>query len=225
MNSHGSDNLGRLSDRVYGLIKEGILTGRLKPGQHLALEETARSLGVSTTPVRDAFGLLAADELVHWRPRRGAYVARLTAQTIEEAYQVREFLECCALDYVLSEGAPALAEMSGVAAQLAALPVGEDRATLRARAELEMRFHATLIRCVGNAKLSDIHASLNNIIMIGAVLAPVTAAGAAQIAAEQQALIDALNAADLEAARALLRAHLRSACAHILQHLPSNRLG
>ncbi len=222
MRNYGSENLGRLSDRVYSLIKKDILTGKLKPGEHLPLEATAESLGVSTTPVRDAFGLLAADGLVDWRPRRGAYVAHLSAQAIAEAYQVRECIECCALEYALRKGAPVLAEMRELAAQIAAVPAGDERANAHARAQLELRFHGLPIASVGNSKLSEIHAGLNSIITIGSVLCPLTPERVAETEAEHQAIVDALSRGDLEGAQAAMRAHLRNARAHLLRYLPAD---
>lgn len=219
MEIYASEHLGRLSDRVYGLIKRDILSGRLSPGEHLPLEETAERLGVSTTPVRDAFGLLAADGLVEWRPRHGAFVAQLTPQAIEEAYQVRAFLESCAMEYALQNPA-VVAEMQALATQIAAVPVDEARANLHTRANLELRFHALPIESVGNSKLSEMHVSLNGIIVIGSTLYPLTQARGAEVAAEHQAIVDALQQADLDGAQAAVRAHLRNASAHLVQHLP-----
>lgn len=224
MANNRSDNLGRLSDRVYALIKKDILAGRLKPGEHLPLEETAQSLGVSTTPVRDAFGLLAVDGLVEWRPRRGAFVANLTAREVEEIYQVREFLECCALEYALQKGGPAIAEMQELTARIAAAPVGDERAGVHARAELDVRFHSLPIRCVDNSRLSEIHASLSSIITIGAAACPLTAARAAEVSAEHQAVVDALGKGDLQGARAAMCTHLGNARAHLLQCLKAEEV-
>ncbi|HOG47610.1 MAG TPA: GntR family transcriptional regulator, partial [Anaerolineae bacterium] len=85
-------SIGRLSDRIYAILKGKILQGSLPPDEHLPLEQIARNLGVSTTPVRDALNLLAADGLVEWIPRRGAFVTKLSLQTVEEVFQIREFL-------------------------------------------------------------------------------------------------------------------------------------
>ncbi len=220
MLTDGRRSLGRLSDRVYEVLREEILSGRLRPGQHLPLQETAAELGVSTTPLRDAFGLLVADGLVEWRPRHGAYVAQLTAQAVEEAFQVREFLECGAIGFVLQQGTEVLVEMQDLAEQLAASLKGDTRAKAHSRTQLELRFHGLPIRCVGNDRLSELYASLNGIVSIASILCGTSAARCAQIAAEHQTIVDALRQGDVEQARATLRTHLRNACLDLVSHLP-----
>ncbi len=81
-----------VEERVYLALRDEIERG-LEPGTLLRLEMIASRLGVSTMPVRAALGRLAADGLVRTQPRRGAIVAPLSLDDIEEIQAIRWGIE------------------------------------------------------------------------------------------------------------------------------------
>lgn len=82
-----------LSDGVYGYLHGAIITLRLEPGQMVYETELAHSLGVSRTPVREAFRSLLSEELIEVLPQRGARIAYISRKKVEEALFVRLSLE------------------------------------------------------------------------------------------------------------------------------------
>lgn len=91
-----------LSNRVYLLIQERILRGRLRPGQVLSRRQLAEEFGVSLLPVAEALKQLESDMLVESRPRAGTRVRVPTPEEVRGRCTVREALEaqsarlCCA---------------------------------------------------------------------------------------------------------------------------------
>ncbi|WP_432564637.1 GntR family transcriptional regulator [Kineococcus sp. SYSU DK003] len=84
---------GGATDRAYTRLREDVLDGVLAPGAVLAeLEQSAR-LGVSRTPVREAFARLVHDGLARPVGGRGLVVAPLDVTELEHLYDVREALE------------------------------------------------------------------------------------------------------------------------------------
>jgi DNA-binding GntR family transcriptional regulator len=81
------------AETVAAHLRESIYNGDLPAGSRIRLKETARLLGVSAMPVRDALRLLEADELVTLVPRSGARVSDLSSEDIEELYAMRAGLE------------------------------------------------------------------------------------------------------------------------------------
>jgi DNA-binding GntR family transcriptional regulator len=75
------------------LIREGIVGGRLRPGQRLKEEHLAAELGLSRTPVREALVLLSAEGLLDMQPNRGATVRHYTPEEIRDVYGLRAVLE------------------------------------------------------------------------------------------------------------------------------------
>src|SRR3990170_4777322 len=74
-------------------IRRGIMDGEYKPGQRLKQQELARQFGCSVIPVREALQQLAAEGFVILDPQKGARVADLNSQRLEEVYEVRIRLE------------------------------------------------------------------------------------------------------------------------------------
>jgi DNA-binding GntR family transcriptional regulator len=82
-----------VSDSVYLRIKNAIIIGELKSGEHLVQEEFTKDLGVSRTPVRDAFRRLESEGLVVNRPYYGATVFRPSKEQVQEIYEIRILIE------------------------------------------------------------------------------------------------------------------------------------
>ena len=79
-----------LVSRVATAIEDGIREGRFLPGHKLIEQDLARELKVSRVPIREAFRRLAAQRILEIRPRRGAYVRKLTRS---EAHYVLDMLQ------------------------------------------------------------------------------------------------------------------------------------
>ncbi|MBK6318179.1 MAG: GntR family transcriptional regulator [Dehalococcoidia bacterium] len=62
------------ADLVYEALQSSIMSGNIREGEHLRQEEVAARLGVSQTPVREAFRRLESEGLVEHAPNRGIIV-------------------------------------------------------------------------------------------------------------------------------------------------------
>jgi len=83
----------KTSVMVADLIREGILEGRLRPGDRLKEDMLAKELAVSRTPVREAIAMLQAEGLLDAQQHRGAQVRSYTVGELEEIYDLRSILE------------------------------------------------------------------------------------------------------------------------------------
>jgi DNA-binding GntR family transcriptional regulator len=82
-----------IQEYVLGTLRAEILQGVYTAGTRLRQEEVAKRLGVSTTPVREAFRDLRAEGLVAIDPNKGVEVRGLTATDVSEIYELRMMLE------------------------------------------------------------------------------------------------------------------------------------
>ena len=82
-----------LREEVYESLKKSILHGKLKGGQRLIEEQLAFQIGISRTPVREAFHKLERDELVTRLPKGGFAVREFTKEDVEEIFGIRSALE------------------------------------------------------------------------------------------------------------------------------------
>jgi len=82
-----------LREEVYESLRKSILHGKLKAGQRLIEEQLANQVGISRTPVREAFHKLERDELVTRLPKGGFAVREFTKEDVEEIFGIRSALE------------------------------------------------------------------------------------------------------------------------------------
>ncbi len=85
-----------LVDEIVDEVRGRIVRGELEPGLKIRQQEFAEVLGVSRTPLREAFQRLEADGWVQLEARRGAKVRPLTVDEAEEIFTMRVVLETVA---------------------------------------------------------------------------------------------------------------------------------
>lgn len=82
----------KIGTEIADHLRDLIISGYLHPGQPLRLQEVAHSLGVSTTPVREALLILDKEGLVGSERRRGFRVTGVTARDVLDIYELHAFL-------------------------------------------------------------------------------------------------------------------------------------
>ncbi len=147
-----------LRDVVYETLRHAIFRGDLKPGERLQELQLSAQLGVSRTPVREAIHMLKNDGLVKITPRRGAEVAHMTLEDMEDVLEVRgaldEFAVRLACRRINEEQLGRLA----AAAQEFADSIDDD--DVRKIAMADVKFHDIIYEATDNPKLVSL---LNNL--------------------------------------------------------------
>ncbi len=138
-----------VATEVHAQLRQRIVEGKLLPGQRLSENEVAASLGLSRTPVREAFIKLEEEGLLAIYPQYGTFVAPIRVSDVHDSQFVREALECAAL------------------ARLAAARTAGDLRTLSVMLKLQRKhlagdprpffaddesFHAALMRMAGHER-------------------------------------------------------------------------
>ncbi|MCU0454404.1 MAG: GntR family transcriptional regulator [Bacteroidetes bacterium] len=146
--------LAPLRDRIADSIRTSIIDGRVNPGERLTEPDVARQLGVSRTPVREAFFLLISEGFVEAAPRRGVVVADLSPQDAEETYVLKGALEALAATLAAGKVSQQLTSVlelinEELRESIEVAPVEMGRVL-----DLNNRFHQTLSDACGNRKLS-----------------------------------------------------------------------
>lgn len=84
---------GPLATIAYDLIKDAILQGRFTPGTWLQEEQLTQALGISRTPIREAFNRLKSEGILDVIPRKGARIVELSPSETDDLFEVREVIE------------------------------------------------------------------------------------------------------------------------------------
>ena len=140
-----------LRDVVFNTLRQGILTGELKPGERLMEIHLADRLGVSRTPIREAIRMLELEGLVTMIPRRGAEVARISRQDIRDVLEVRLVLDSLATKLACERITEDQKEELRVAARQFEQATGSGDVTLIARADV--KFHDVILAASHNRRL------------------------------------------------------------------------
>lgn len=88
-----------LGDYAARVLRGAIRTGGLRPGEHLREADFAAWLGISRTPVREAFHGMVNEGLLVTGPWNGAKVSELDTQQLVELYAMREIMEGAAAGF------------------------------------------------------------------------------------------------------------------------------
>ncbi len=82
-----------LRGRVFHKLREDILSGKYEEHEELKEVAIGEELGVSRTPVREAFRQLELEGLIQIIPNKGAYVTGITEKDVKDIYMIRSLLE------------------------------------------------------------------------------------------------------------------------------------
>lgn len=82
-----------VSQRVYEQIRESIISMESAPGTRLSEKDVAAEIGVSKTPVREAFIRLSEEGLIEIRPKSGSYVSEISFEKVYEGLMLRRAIE------------------------------------------------------------------------------------------------------------------------------------
>lgn len=92
--------------RITAILKKALFSGEYKSGDELSLTDIAAKLGVSRTPVREAFQALEAEGLIELRMNKGAIVKPIDEKYITDHYEMRTLLESEAAARAAKNGMP-----------------------------------------------------------------------------------------------------------------------
>ncbi|MDA0991520.1 MAG: GntR family transcriptional regulator [Verrucomicrobia bacterium] len=158
MNTIEIEQLPTKQELFVRMLRRAILDGTYKPGHRLRQAEIATSVGLSRTPVREAFRQLEAEGLISTDSNRRVVVAGLSWKELEELYFVRLLVEPVASRLGAERmDEDTLEQMRRILAQMEALKGPEKRPTL---IRLDEEFHGLQYRASGQRRLCDLVAGL-----------------------------------------------------------------
>lgn len=200
---------------AYRGILEAIREGIFLPGDRLREEEVAQRLGMSRTPVREAFGRLLEKGLLQPAPGRGLAIAVLEMDQLFELYALRGEFEGLVARF---------AARHATEAEIAHLRQVNDRFAAAASpaeaARINRRFHARLYDAARNRYLRSAVEDLQETIALLPVTTFSRKGRLAEAVAEHEAIVAAIERRDPDGAAEAARAHIERALATRLQLAP-----
>lgn len=197
-----------LVDTAYSAIRQAIVRNELKPGSSLSEGSLSEQLGISRTPIRAALKRLEEESLVRIVPRRGAFVTDVSAEDIVQMYQLREALECYAVQFVPLYGDPA--ELEQLAVQVEQVHGWIREGDIERVNEFDIHMHRYIACASRNPMLCKLIDKLLSQVIRLRNMTPTVPGRLERQADEQLGIVRALKAGDVATAREELRTHLQT---------------
>lgn len=143
----------QLPDEVAADLRDRILTGQIRPGEFIRLDEVAAELGCSVTPVREALVTLRGEGLVKSSPHRGFIVDELKRSDIVDIFWMQSQLSArLAVHAAANPDLPdCLADLTAIVDEFeGALAAGDGRRIM----DSEYRFHRAIHLAADSKKLA-----------------------------------------------------------------------
>lgn len=199
-------------DRALDYVKTQVLTGAFPGGELISEGEVAAALGMSRTPVREAFLRLEAEGLLRLYPQRGALVVPVSSEEARAVIEARLVLEQFAADKVVGRGpAHCAAVFERLSGELQRQRDAAAAADMREFLDADRAFHSVMLEESGNAILAGFYSSLRDrqLRMIGES-ASRDPQRLTTIIDEHLGIAEALRDGDLNRALQAIRTHLVS---------------
>ena len=195
------------TERAYAYTKQRVLDATYAGGDLLTEGEVADALGISRTPVREAFLRLEGEGLLRLYPKRGALVVPVSAGEVEAVMETRLLVERFAFGKAIERGADVTEAMkAAIARQEEHARAGD----LDGFVEADRAFHTVLVAAAGNPIVLALYDSLRDRQQrMGITALRREPRRLAEILDEHRALTAAVAAGDVAGTLELLDAHLR----------------
>lgn len=181
------------TNRAYLYTKKKILQGSYQGGDLLSEGEVAQELGISRTPVREAFLRLETEGLLRLYPKKGALIVPVSATEVEIVIETRRLIECYALKKLTDQGPnPELAQKLQVAIdqQETALSQSDAAAFL----EADRSYHSCIVESTNNPILIDLyHAMRDRQLRMGVTIQAYDVARSKAIIEEHREIADEIR--------------------------------
>ncbi len=201
--------------RIVSILKKALFAGEYKSGEELSLTEIAEKLGVSRTPVREAFQTLAAEGLIELRMNRGAIVRPIDQKFIKDHYEMRILLESEAASRAARNGMPQVSELL---VKLYHLYDNLKVIPAQSYSYLNQEIHLSIWKAADNQKLFSFLSSLWNGPSVGS--SDLQAEHFRLSTEEHMEILKAIRDGRSDDARSAMERHITRSMENILRNFP-----
>jgi DNA-binding GntR family transcriptional regulator len=203
------------AEAAYRQVKDRVLTGELPGGRMVSEGEVSAALGISRTPVREAFLRLEVEGWLRLFPKRGALVVPVAPHEIDEVLDARALLEAHAVADVVTHPHDLAELVADLDATIARQDAAHEAGDLPGFARADADFHQRVADAGRNSLLAGFYATLRERqqrMTADSVRGRSTAA--TTVLAEHRALRDLLAAKDVDGFARALTDHLDNTHRH-----------
>ena len=208
-----------LHEEATDRLRDLIVQGKLAAGARLNERLLTAQLGVSRTPLREAFKVLATEGLVELLPNRGAIVAPLDPVRLSETLTVMGALDALAGELACANATDA--QINEIRALHYEMLAYHARGDLAGYFKFNQAIHLKIVKYSGNAVLYNSYRQMNGAMQRARYMANLSKERWDSAVHEHEEILAALSARDVKRVRGLLSEHLAHKLSSMLAALPA----
>ena len=211
-----------LHEEATDRLRDLIVQGRIAAGARLNERLLTAQLGLSRTPLREAFKVLATEGLVELLPNRGAIVSQMDPVRLSESLAVMGALEALAGELACRTATDA--QINEIRALHYEMLAYHARSDLAGYFKFNQAIHLKIVKYSGNAVLYNTYRQMNGNVRRARYMANLSKERWDAAVREHDEILAALGARDVKRIKALLSDHLAQKLASVLAALPQQVL-
>ena len=200
-----------IAEKVYKWLLDSIIDGTFPPGSQISIRDISNTLGVSSSPVKEAMYRLQGQNMLEVTSRKGTYVKKITEKDLINICEARLCLEVGAIDLIkqpLTERQIAKIEHCY---QRAIREEVTDSTTLMEYMRRDFLFHYSIIETVENDVLAKLYKQLNpQVQIVSYAIGSKKARPYKNVNQEHSDILNCLKKDDIQGAKKAVRNHLNS---------------
>ena len=211
-----------LREEVYDSLRKSILHGKLKAGQRLIEEQLAHQIGISRTPVREAFHKLEKDDLVIRLPKGGFAVMEFTKADVEEIFGIRCALESYAAYLATLHITPD--KISALEKKMEELQKALEGGDTNKVVQLNTEFHNLLYKACKSKKLTEMINNYSDYFYHYHAAFPINEDNFKYTVDDHRSMLEAMKKKNPRVVEKLVRTHLEKTKELVLQAVDEGKM-
>ncbi len=202
-----------LHRKVFDILENNILSGVYKPGDCLSEPKISEELGVSRTPVREAFRQLEHEGLVAYTPNRGVVVRGFSEEDITDIYKIRLMIEGMTARRAAENITPV--QLEGLKETIELEEFYTNKEDVKQLAKLDSHFHEIIYIASGSRFLTKTLKTFHHYVGNTRSISLSNPERAKKSYSEHRGIFEAIQSKDREMAEILMEQHIRNANKYI----------
>ena len=201
---------------LYEIIRDDIISGRLKPNERLVVADLAERLGTSTNPVREALQLLRGEGFVVFSPNRGARVRPIDHDFVRNIYEISALIEPALTRWFVGMATDAdIAELE----RIQRLIEENNFVDPVLHSGLDVQFHTVVYQRHYNRHAAEIWWKYREVLRAVNQRFNYTLARRSQVIREHRELIQLVKAGEADRAAEVVARHVEGSGRHLLEQM------
>lgn len=206
--------LNSVSLSVIRYLRNQIITGQLHPGQKLNEVELSSSLDISRGPLREAFRVLEAENLLFTIPRKGTFVSQMSPDDFTEVIETRAMLELWAINLIRDKQIENLEEIASIVKTIDNRPMPDENASPEEKLDYLLclvQFHKQIVKTAKNKRLEQFYEKLSSSLLRYQYSYFYRSMDRIKFKTEHEEVLAAMEAGEYAKAKQLLSDHIQFA--------------